>query len=162
MHKPAAKPKTRTAWVKHSVQTARAALHALRQRIPTPLRRVLRRTTHWTLHSMLGVLIAIVLIFVAAHLWLPTLADRKGEIESYVSATLGQPVTFGALDTYWDGLNPGVRVQQLSVHAAATGAQTIRLKEMRLSLSWLALLIGRIEINSLVLVEPSQIGRAHV
>ena len=155
MHQSSAKPKTRTAWMKQGVQTARAALHALRQRIPAPLRSVLRRTTHWTLHSMLGVVITVVLIFVAAHLWLPTLADRKGEIESYVSATLGQPVTLGELNTYWDGLNPGVRVQQLSVHAAATGAQVIRLKEMRLSLSWLALLIGRIEINSLVLVEPS-------
>src|SRR4030067_689316 len=90
-----------------------------------------------------------------ALLWLPTLAERKEEIESYISAALGNPVTLGTLDTYWDGLNPGVRVQGLRVQSAATGQQAIRLKELRLSLGWWPLLTGRIEINSLVLVEPS-------
>jgi len=119
------------------------------------VKRALRRTTRWTLHSILGVLISIVLIFVMAYLWLPVLADRKDEIESYISGTLGNPVTLSRLDTYWDGLNPGVRVQGLRVQSATTGQQAIRLKELRLSLGWWALLTGRIEINSLVLVEPS-------
>lgn len=155
MSKSADKPKTHLARIRRGVQAAGTALRTLRQRMPARLKRVLRRTTHWTLHSILGVLISVVLIFVAAHLWLPTLSERKGEIESYISSALGNPVTLGALDTYWDGLNPGVRVLGLGVRATATGQQTIRLKEMRLSLSWLALLTGRIEINSLVLVEPS-------
>ena len=155
MHKPVRKSPSRLSRVRHYAQTARAAVRSLRQRLPQPVKRALRRATHWTLHSTLGVVISIVLIFLAAHLWLPTLAERKGEIESYISAALGNPVTLGTLDTYWDGLNPGVRVQGLRVQSAATGQQAIRLKELRLSLGWWPLLTGRIEINSLVLVEPS-------
>jgi uncharacterized protein (TIGR02099 family) len=155
MHQPAAKSPTLLARLKHQALTARRAVRAWRQRLPQPVKRALRRATHWTLHSTLGVVIAIVLIFVAAHLWLPTLAERKGEIESYISSTIGNPVILGTLDTYWDGLNPGIRVQGLRVQSAATGQQAIRLKELRLSLAWWPLLTGRIEINSLVLVEPS-------
>jgi len=155
MHKPVRKPQSRFARLGQTMRTARGAVRSLRQRLPPPVKHVLRRATHWTLHSTLGVVIAIVLIFLAAHLWLPTLAERKGEIELYISSTLGNPVTLDTLDTYWDGLNPGVRVQGLRVQSAATGLQAIRLKELRLSLAWWPLLTGRIEINSLVLVEPS-------
>lgn len=155
MRKLSDKLKARLVRMKHGVHTARGVVRAWRLRLPPPLKRVLRRATHWTLHSTLGVVIAIALIFGAVVLWLPTLADRKGEIESYLSTTLGNPVTLDALDTYWEGLNPGVRVKGLRVQSAATGLQAIRLKEMRLSLAWWPLLTGRIEINSLVLVEPS-------
>ena len=155
MHKPVRKSPSRLSRVRHYAQTARAAVRSLRQRLPQPVKRALRRATHWTLHSTLGVVIAIALIFLAAHLWLPTLSERKGEIESHISAALGNPSTLDTLDTYWDGLNPGVRVQGLRVHFAATGAQAMQLKELRLSLAWWPLLTGRIEINSLVLVEPS-------
>jgi len=154
MHKPVRKSPSRLTRFKHAAQTARGAVRSLRQRLPLPVKRALRRATHWTLHSTLVVVTVIVLIFLAAHLWLPTLAGRKGEIETYISTTLGNPVTLGTLDTYWDGLNPGVRVQGLRVQSATTGQQAIRLKEMRLSLGWWPLLTGRIEINSLVLVEP--------
>ena len=155
MPQPAAKSPTLVARLKQQAQTARRAVRAWRQRLPQPVKRAVRRVTHWTLHSTLGVVITIVLIFVAAHLWLPTLAERKGEIESYISSTIGNPVILGTVDTYWDGLNPGVRVQGLRVQSAATGQQAIRLKEIRLSLAWWPLLTGRIAINSLVLVEPS-------
>jgi uncharacterized protein (TIGR02099 family) len=155
MHPSAPKSPTLVARLRHQMQSARRVIRAWRQRLPLPVKRVLRRATHWTLHSTLGVVIAVVLIFVAAHLWLPTLAEHKSEIESYISSTIGSPVTLGTLDTYWDGLNPGVRIQGLRVQSATTGQQAIRLKEMRLSLAWWPLLTGRIEINNLVLVEPS-------
>ena len=155
MRKPVNKLKARTAQMILGAQTARAALRALHQRLPASLQRAIRRTTHWTLHSMLGVVISVVLIFVAAHLWLPTLAERKGEIESYLSSTAGNPVTLGTLDTFWSGLNPGVRVQDFRMNSTSTGQAAIHLKEVRLSLAWGPLFIGRIVINSLVLVEPN-------
>ena len=155
MPAPTRKSKKLAARLKLRAQAARQALSALRQRVPAPVKRALRRTTHWTLHSMLGVLITVGLIFGAAYLWLPLLGERKAEIETYLSSTVGNPVTLDMLDTYWDGLNPGVRVQGVGVKSRATGEQAFRLKELRLSLSWLALLTGRLEINSLRLVEPS-------
>lgn len=148
--------KLSAARMKQQALAVRQALRALRQRLPAPVKRALRRTTKWTLHSILGVLISVTLIFAAAYIWLPKLLiERKAEIESYLSSTLRNPVTLGELGPNWDGLNPGVRVQGLRVQSARTGEQAFRLKEMRISLSWFALLIGRIEINSLVLVEPS-------
>jgi len=155
MHKPERKSQPLVVRFEHIAQTVRRAARSLRQRLPQPVKRALRRTTRWTLYSTLGVVIVIALGFLAAHLWLPTLAERKGEIESYISSALGNPVTLDRLDTYWDGLNPGVRVKGLRVQSATTGLQAIRLKELRLSLAWWPLLTGRIEINSLMLVGPS-------
>ena len=152
----ARKSKLSATRMKQQVLALRQSLRALRQRMPSPVKRALRRTTKWTLHSILGVLISVALIFAAAYVWLPTLLiERKVEIESYLSATLRNPVTLGELSPNWDGLNPGVRVQGLRVQSATTGEQAFRLKEMRISISWFALLTGRIEINRLVLVEPS-------
>jgi uncharacterized protein (TIGR02099 family) len=133
---------------------ARSTVHRWRQRLPAPVKRLLRGTTHVTLHSVLGVFIAVVLIFVLARLWLPTLTERKSEIENYLTSTAGSQVRFDTLDTYWDGLNPGVHVRGFQIGPAAPGQPVIRLKEVRLSLAWLPLLTGRIEINSLTLVEP--------
>ena len=154
MRKHIDKLKARLVRIKQAVPVALSALHTWRQRLPPSVKHVLWRTTHWTLHSMLGVVIAIALIFAAAVLWLPTLAERKGEIESYLSSTAGNPVSFGALDTFWDGLNPGVRVQDFRMDSAVTGRPAIRLKEVRLSLASWPLLTGRIAISRLLLVEP--------
>ncbi|MCK7582134.1 MAG: hypothetical protein MZV65_45385 [Chromatiales bacterium] len=134
---------------------ARTAVRRVRQRLPRPVKRLVRRGTRYSLHAVNGVLIAVVLLFVAAYLWLPTLAGRKGEIETYVSQAVGNPVRFDQLDTFWDGLNPGVRVQGFQVQSAATGETSVRLREVRLSLAWWLLITGRIEIGTLVLVEPS-------
>lgn len=134
---------------------ARGVIRRWRQRLPAPVKRLLRGTTHVTLHSVLGVFIAVVLIFVLARLWLPTLTERKSEIENYLTSTAGSPVKLDTLDTYWEGLNPGVHVRGFSVGPAAPGQPAVRLKEVRLSLAWLPLLTGRIEINSLTLVEPN-------
>ena len=156
MPQPTRKFKLTATRLKQQALALRQGLRTLRQRLPSSVKRALRRTTKWTLHSILGVLISVALIFTAAYVWLPTLLiERKAEIESYLSATLRNPVTLGELSPNWDGLNPGVRVQGLRVQSATTGEQAFRLKEMRISISWFALLTGRIEINSLVLVEPS-------
>lgn len=156
MPQPTRKFKLTATRLKQQALALRQGLRALRQRLPSSVKRALRRTTKWTLHSILGVLISVALIFTAAYVWLPTLLiERKTEIESYLSATLRNPVTLGELSPNWDGLNPGVRVQGLRVQSATTSEQAFRLKEMRISISWFALLTGRIEINSLVLVEPS-------
>lgn len=141
--------------LKSAVRHGRSVIRHWRQRLPAPVKRLLRGTTRVTLHSVLGVLIAVVLIFVLARLWLPTLTERKSELESYLTSTAGSPVRFDTLTTYWDGLNPGVDVRGFRIGPAAPGQPAVRLKEVRLSLAWLALLTGRIEINSLTLVEPN-------
>ena len=94
MAQPTRKSKLTATRMKQQALALRQALRALRQRLPSPVKRALRRTTKWTLHSILGVLISVAFIFAAAYVWLPTLLiERKAEIESYLSGTLGNPVT---------------------------------------------------------------------
>jgi uncharacterized protein (TIGR02099 family) len=138
---------------RHALSGLRAALRRLRNRLPPPVKRLIRRATRVSLHSLNGVLITIVILFGLAWLWLPTLAGKKPEIEMLLSSTLGSPVQIGQLDTFWDGLNPGVRAQEFRA-GAAEGAAALRLRELRLSLAWGPLLTGRIVINQLVIVEP--------
>lgn len=137
------------------VSAVRRRVSALRARLPARVKRVIRRVTHVSLHSVLGVLLAIALLFALAYLWLPTLSDRKGEIESLLSSQIGIPVTFERLDTFWDGLNPGIRVQGARLAGAtSTDEASLHLRELRLSLAWRPLLTGRIRIGNLTLVEP--------
>ncbi|MDH4134136.1 MAG: AsmA family protein, partial [Gammaproteobacteria bacterium] len=139
----------------HFVATVRQQAGVLRARLPSRVKRLIRRTTHVSLHSILGVLLAIALVFVLAWWWLPVLGERKGEIESLVSSEIGSPVTIERLDTFWDGLNPGVRVQGVRLAGTAhTEEAALRLREMRLSLAWWPLLTGNIRIGNLTLVEP--------
>lgn len=135
--------------------TVRQHASVLRARLPVRVKRAIRHVTHWSMHSVLGVLITVVLLFVIAYWWLPTLGERKGEIESLLSSEIGSPVTFERLDTFWDGLNPGVRVQGARLAAAKSAEEaSLHLRELRLSLAWWPLLTGRIRIENLTLVEP--------
>lgn len=137
------------------VSAVRHRASVLRARLPARVKRAIRRATHVSLHSVLGVLLSIVLLFGLAYWWLPTLSERKGEIESLVSSQIGSPVTFERLDTFWDGLNPGVRVQGARMAAAKSADEaSLHLRELRLSLAWWPLITGRIRIGNLTLVEP--------
>lgn len=138
-----------------ALKRARQVARDLRQRLPVPVKRWLRRTTLWSANTAVGIALLFAIVVAIAHLWLPTLTDRKAEIEQYLGKAIGNPVDFDTLDTFWDGLNPGVHVQGFRVHAPASGETAVQLKGVRLALAWWPLLTGRIEIRSLLLNEPS-------
>jgi len=154
--------------VKQKREQIRLALRRWRNRLPVPVKRAIRRATRWSLHSLNGVFLAVVLLFVLAHFWLPTLAERKPDIEAMLTSTIGNPVRIEQLDTFWDGLNPGVRIRGLRVGPPGKDAALVHFRELRLSLLWRPLLTGRVAINSLVVVEPSLVverdtaGQIHV
>ncbi|MBI5611983.1 MAG: TIGR02099 family protein [Gammaproteobacteria bacterium] len=140
-------------------QGARALAHFVRHGGRRPFTARLHRWSGRLLHSLWYgsalVLTLLALTFSVARLWLlPALAEKNLEIAAYLSEQSGYPVTIERLDSYWDGLNPGLRAFEFAVAADARGRPVVRLKELRLSLAWLPLLIGRVEINSLVMVEP--------
>jgi len=162
-----------------SVRTAlKAGLSDLRARVewfrlrlekmPSPVRKVLRRTTFWSANTVLFVALVFSLVLVGAHLWLPTLVDRKPEIESYVGKAIGNPVSFERLTTFWDGINPGVFIEGFQVKSARTDEVAVRLRSVRLTLAWWPLLSGKIEIGSLLITEPNLVverrpdGQFHV
>lgn len=100
-------------------------------------------------------LVLLVLAYTVGRLWLPHLAERKTEIEHYLSQRSAYHIQMDALEPYWDGLNPGMRIAGFKVYAPDSGRLAIQLDEVRITLSWLHLLSGKIAINSLVLVQPS-------
>jgi uncharacterized protein (TIGR02099 family) len=140
-------------WVWERLKKLRMMLHELRQRLPAPVKRVIRRIGRITAGTLAWIVAGIAAVFVAAHFWLPTLAERKGEIENYLTGAIGNPVKLGELETFWDGLNPGLRVEDLRILTVA-GEPALRLRAAQLSLSWRALLFGNVEINHLTLIGP--------
>lgn len=148
-----------TRWRALGLSAWRALTHFVKHGGQHPVTRHVHRWSARFLRSLWYgtalVLAVVALLFSVARVWLlPALAERNQEIAEYVSEQSGYPVRIGSLESYWDGLNPGLRVFDFTVAAAARERPAVQLKELRLSLSWWALLTGRIQINSLLLVEP--------
>lgn len=102
-----------------------------------------------------ALLVLLAIVFTLARVWLPSVAEKRQEIADFLSERSGYRVSIERIEAYWEGLNPGVRAYQFEVVSPATGRAAIRLAELRLTLAWLPLFIGKPEINSLVLLRPS-------
>ena len=109
----------------------------------------------WTWYVSAVVLVLLAIVFSVARLLLPSLVDRKDDLEEYLSRRSSHQVRIEQLSAYWDGLHPGLRVTGLQVYASEGLRPAIRLSEMRVSLALVPLLWGNFEINSLVVVNPS-------
>jgi uncharacterized protein (TIGR02099 family) len=102
-----------------------------------------------------GLLAAIAIVFTVARVGLPVLAAKKTEIENFLTDKTTHPVRIADLETYWDGLRPGLHIKGLEIFSSADLTRAIRLGEIRVSLAVLPLVWGEVRINSLVVVKPS-------
>src|SRR3989344_1713749 len=102
----------------------------------------------WTWYVSAVVLVLLAIVFSVARLLLPSLVDRKDDLEEYLSRRSSHQVRIEQLSAYWDGLHPGLRVTGLQVYASEGLRPAIRLSEMRVSLALVPLLCGNFEINS--------------
>jgi len=118
-------------------------------------RRPTVRLGRWAAYVAAVVLVLLVALLVAVHVWLPRIANRKDEIANYISQRSSYHVQIDHSDAYWHGLNPGLRVYGLVVYSPGGKQTAVRFKEVRITLAWLPLLTGQVEINSLMLVHPS-------
>jgi len=109
----------------------------------------------WTWYVSAVVLVLLAIVFSVARLLLPSLVDRKDDLEEYLSRRSTHQVHIEELSAYWDGLHPGLRVKGLQVYVGERQQPSVRLSEMRVSLALLPLAWGDFEINSLVVVNPS-------
>lgn len=117
-----------------------------------------RATWHvsrWTLYVSAVLSVLLTIVFLVAFFLLPMIADRKTDLEQYLSERSGHQVRIESLAAYWDGLHPGARARGLQVYAADGVKPAIRLSEVRISLALLPLLWKEFGINSLVVVNPS-------
>jgi uncharacterized protein (TIGR02099 family) len=102
-----------------------------------------------------GLLATIAIVFAVARVGLPALAAKKTEIENFLTDKTTHRVRIADLETYWDGLRPGLHIKGLEIFSSADFTRAIRLGEIRVSLAVLPLVWGELQINSLVVVKPS-------
>ncbi len=117
--------------------------------------RVARRAARFVWYGTAAVLVLLAVLYTVARLMLPQLAERKAEIEQYLSAKSDHTVRIEILSTFWDGLYPGVFIEGLRIYAGDNRRPAVRLAEVRISLALLPLLWGRLEVHRLVLTEPT-------
>ena len=119
------------------------------------LKRGTRHVGRWMWYLSAGLLVAIAVIFTVARVGLPALAAKKTAIENFLTDKTTYPVRIAALETYWDGLRPGLQIKGLEIFSSADLTRAMRLEEIRVSLAVLPLVWGELQINSLVVVKPS-------
>ncbi|HYM48192.1 MAG TPA: AsmA family protein, partial [Burkholderiaceae bacterium] len=107
----------------------------------------------WYGAAAIAALLAIVLV--AARLLLPSVADKKDEIEALLVRESGYTVRIEQVEGYWDYLYPGLRMRGIAVSDDSGQRPAVRMTELRFSLKILPLFVGRLDIHSAVLVQPS-------
>lgn len=108
----------------------------------------------WAWYASAVALVLLAVLFSAARIWLPVLAEKKDDIERYLSSISAYQIRIEKLDTYWDGLHPGLELHGLGVYVADSVTPALRFKEVRVSLALLPLLHGSLEVDKLVVVHP--------
>lgn len=113
-----------------------------------------RRAARYAAYAVASLLVLLAALHLAARAVLPRLAERKADLEAYLSAKTDRPVRIDTLEAYWDGIYPGARLQGIAV-TGAEGRQAVRLAEVHLTVRLLPLLRGEFRIHRLVLTRPS-------
>jgi len=100
-------------------------------------------------------LMALAVVYLVARLWLPAIAEKKPEIEAWLSKKTAQKIRIEQLDTFWRGLYPGVRLSNVRVYAdGGRTVPTVHLRELHLSLDWIPLLWGEVRVDRLYVLGP--------
>jgi len=100
------------------------------------LRKASRTATRYAVYTGTALLSLLAIAFTVARFTLPAIAERKADAEAYLSRATGQTVRIGALVAQWDGLFPGLRVEQLAVLAPERAAPVVTLDQVRANISW--------------------------
>jgi uncharacterized protein YhdP len=143
--------------MKARFERARRAWHDLKRRLTRaerPAARLRRRAARYAWYGSAVVLAGLAVVVTAARLMLPQLAERRADLEEYLSRWTTHTVRIEGLSTYWDGLHPGLHIQGLAVYVEDRPQPSVRLDQVRLSLAVFPLLWGELRIHSLVLDGP--------
>ncbi|KPK12541.1 MAG: hypothetical protein AMJ68_01270 [Acidithiobacillales bacterium SG8_45] len=111
--------------------------------------------TRWTTYVGVALLLLGAVIYVAGRLWLPTLMADKARIEQTLSKLSGQQIAIEHIEPHWDGAFPGVAAYNVQIIAADPSQPSVALEQVRVTMSLLPLLQGRVGIHRLVVVRPS-------
>ena len=108
----------------------------------------------WALVAAVGTTAVMTLVFMLAHIWLPTLEQKKADYEAYISRATGLDIEIGRVVTFWDELHPGLKIEDVRLYRKGEPAQAIRFQEVRATLALTPLLWGSLELRRLTFMNP--------
>lgn len=115
---------------------------------------VLRRTLHYGVYAVAAGLIVLSAVALTLRLWIMPQIDRhRTTIERIATEATGVPVSIGAIQADWRGLNPRLRLE--GVRFGQPGAlPVLTLPRVETVLSWTSLLMAEPRLVYLQLLRP--------
>lgn len=106
--------------------------------------------------STAALVISVALLVSIARLLLPLLDQYRVQVEALASEQLGRPVRIGAITAGWQGMEPDLRLQDVTVLAKDGSSTWLTMAEVRASLDLFdTLRNGRLETGTISLVGGS-------
>jgi len=109
----------------------------------------------WVFYSGIAVSVLLIAILVAARVWLPDIAAKKAEIETFVSEQTGLSISTSKIKPYWNGLYPGLIITDARLSDPEQPTKELVLSEIRASLAIFPFFRGSVEFSEVVLVSNS-------
>ncbi|WP_395822856.1 YhdP family protein [Collimonas sp.] len=113
-------------------------------------------------HHLVGALLTLLLVgyFLFCGLFLslryvvlPHVGNYKAEVEQMASEALGNPISIGAINASWHGLQPHLTLANVVIHNK-DGQTALTLPQVAATVSWRSLLVGGIRLASLEIDKP--------
>jgi uncharacterized protein (TIGR02099 family) len=123
--------------------------------IRAPMRTpVVRRIFRWLWRLLLFIYFVFVALVIALRYWvMPEIASYRPEIEAQISRVLERPVSIGALDTYWIGLRPALRLRDLVISDTAQ-QPALQLANVEAHLGWDSFVLWQLRLSHLEITAP--------
>jgi uncharacterized protein (TIGR02099 family) len=116
--------------------------------------KLLRRLAHYAVYLVAAGVIVVSLVALGLRMWIMPDIDRyRPALERLVSQETGLPVTIGAIQAGWEGINPSLRLEDVSFTPPGQ-PPALSLPRVDAKLSWTTLLLGRIRLSILDINSP--------
>ena len=76
---------------------------------------MLKRSLHSIWYLAVAALFLVAVALTAARLWVPSLTGYRAEVEQTASEALGRPVSVGLMQATWRGLQPVLKLKQVTI-----------------------------------------------
>ncbi|WP_230411552.1 YhdP family protein [Collimonas humicola] len=118
----------------------------------------LNLVTHHLLGALLKLLIVAYFLFCGLFLGLryavlPNIGYYKAEVEQIASKAAGNPISIGALQASWHGLQPHLTLDNVVIHDKG-GQAALTLPQVAATISWRSLLVGGVRLAALEINSP--------
>ncbi len=119
----------------------------------------------WVIYTGMVLAVVFAALLVLVKIWLPDIAEKKSEIENFVSKQTGLEVTTTKISPYWNGIYPGLIISDVLFVNPENRKKQLKFTEIRASLAILPFLLGSVEFSEVILhkkklvIEKKKSGR---